>query len=228
MKKIMLSLLALGLVVLAVVGVARSFSSELEVEKPGHPNTERRITVDVAMDARTLRFNRGITYEEAGRGDTFMIFGPIYPAGTLPTGTASNSPDDPGSIGTWTLCATLGYDGGVSLGSGLEVFGVPPVETPPLWIQVRRGRPGVVDLFKQLGVVTSYHQFDGGGTLVSHGLASLPSSVNAVVGGLGAFSGASGEITAVAISFNSTGYPNLRMTINLKKQAPKKDKDLDK
>jgi hypothetical protein len=226
MKKIGLSLLGLGLVVLGVVGVARSFSSEIEAEKLGHPQTEGRFTVDIAMDARTLRFNRGITWEEAGRGDTFVIFGPIYPAGTLPnlggpTGIASNSPDDPGSIGTWTLCATSGYDGGVSLGSGGEVFGAPPVETPPLWVQRRRGKPGVVDLFKQFGLSTTYHQFDGGGTLVSEGPAAAPVSVVAVVGGLGAFSGASGEITAVAISTNSTGYPNVRMTINLKKQAPK-------
>ncbi len=220
MKKIGLSLLALGLLVSGVVGVARSFSSEIEVEKVKHLETERRITVDVAMDGRTRRFNRGITYEEAGRGDTFMVFGPIYPAGTLPTGAASNSPDDPGSIGTWTYSATLGYDGGVSLGSGLEVFGVPAVEIPPLWIQLRRGRPGVVDLFKQFGVGTSYHQFDGGGTLVSEGPASFPPSVNAVVGGLGAFSGAGGEMSAVAIGTNSTGFPNLRHTFTLKKQAP--------
>jgi hypothetical protein len=100
------------------------------------------------MDGRTVRFNHGITYQEAGRGDTFVLFGPIYPAGTLPTGAASNSPDDPGSIGAWTFRSTFTYDGGVSRGSGLEACcGLPAVETPPLWIQARRGRPGVVDLF---------------------------------------------------------------------------------
>jgi hypothetical protein len=216
MKKIVLVVMALGL-----AGIVRSFPFQVGVQTAVQAHTERRITVDVAMDGRTRRFNRGITYEEAGRGDTFMVFGPIYPAGTLPTGAASNSPDDPGSIGTWTYSATLGYDGGVSLGSGLEVFGVPAVETPPLWIQARRGRPGVVDLFKQFGVGTSYHQFDDGGTLVSEGPASFPPPVNAVVGGLGAFSGAGGEMTAVAIGTNSTGFPNLRHTFSLKKQAPK-------
>jgi hypothetical protein len=49
----------------------------------------------------------------------------------------------------------------------------------------------------------------------------LPTAVNAVVGGMGAFSGASGEMTAVGISTNSTGFPNLRMTFKLKKEAPK-------
>ena len=151
-----------------------------------------------------------------------MIFGPIYPAGTLPTGAASNSPDDPGSIGAWTFRETFSYDGGVSRGSGLEACcGLPPVETPPLWIQARRGKPGVVDLFNQLGLGTAHYQFDNGGTLVVDGPASPPSGVGAVVGGMGAFSGASGEITAVAIGTNSTGYPNLRITFKLKKQAPK-------
>ena len=99
MKRIALSLLALGVVVSGVVGVTRSFSSEIATEKAEHIQPERRFTVDIAMDGRTVRFNHGITYQEAGRGDTFVIFGPIYPAGTLPTGPASNSPDDPGSIG---------------------------------------------------------------------------------------------------------------------------------
>ena len=96
MKRIMLSLLALGLVVLGLAGIMPCFLPQVGMQTAVQADTERRITVDVAMDGRTRRFNHGITYEEAGRGDTFMIFGPIYPAGTLPTGTASNSPDDPG------------------------------------------------------------------------------------------------------------------------------------
>jgi hypothetical protein len=217
MKKIVLLLVVLGL-----AGIVLSFPFQVGVQTAVQADTQRRFTVDIAIDGRTRRFNHGITYQEAGRGDTFMFFGPIYPAGTLPTGAASNSPDDPGSIGTWTYRATLGYDGGVSLGSGLEACcGVPPVETPPLWIQVRRGRPGVVDLFSQFGVGTHYHQFDSGGMLVSDGPASLAPPVNAVLGGMGAFSGAGGELTVVAIGTNSTGFPNLRHTFNLKKQAPK-------
>jgi hypothetical protein len=222
MKKIGLSLVALGLVVLGVVGVARSFSSEIAAEKAEHIQTERRFSVDIAVDGRTGRFNHGITYEEAGRGDTFVNFGPIYPAGTLPTGAASNSPDDPGSIGAWTFRSTFTYDGGVSRGSGLEACcGLPAVETPPLWIQARRGRPGVVDLFNQLGMATAHYQFDGGGTLVVEGPVSRPIGVVAVVGGLGAFSGAGGEATGVAIGTNRTGFPNLRVTFKLEKQEPK-------
>jgi hypothetical protein len=79
----------------------------------------------------------------------------------------------------------------------------------------------VVDLFNQLGMGTAHYQFDGGGTLVVEGPVSRPTGSVAVVGGMGAFSGASGELTGVAIGTNSTGFPNLRITFKLKKQAPK-------
>jgi hypothetical protein len=217
MKKIVLLLVVLGL-----AGIVPGFLSRVRMQTAVQADTERRFTVDIAMDGRTGRFNRGITYQEAGRGDTFVIFGPIYPAGTLPTGPASNSPDDPGSIGAWTFRSTFSYDGGVSRGSGLEACcGLPPVETPPLWIQERRGKPGVVDLFKQLGLGTGIYQFDDGGTLVAEGPVSRPTGVVAVVGGLGAFSGAGGELIGVAIGTNSTGFPNLRITFKLNKWAPK-------
>jgi hypothetical protein len=131
MKRIMLSLLALSLVVLGLAGIVPGFLPRVGMQTAVQADTESRFTVDIAMDGRTGRFNRGITYQEAGRGDTFVIFGPIYPAGTLPTGPASNSPDDPGSIGAWTFRTTFSYDGGVSRGSGLEACcGLPPVETP--------------------------------------------------------------------------------------------------
>ncbi len=41
----------------------------------------------------------------------------------------------------------------------------------------------------------------------------------AVVGGMGRFSGASGELSDEIIGSNISGCPNLRLTIKLKKQA---------
>jgi hypothetical protein len=43
----------------------------------------------------------------------------------------------------------------------------------------------------------------------------------AVVGGMGDFSGSSGELDVELIGTNTTGCPNMRLTVNLKKQAPK-------
>jgi hypothetical protein len=74
----------------------------------------------------------------------------------------------------------------------------------------------VVDVFNQLGMGTAHYQFDHGGTLVVDGPVSRPVGAVAVVGGLGAFSGATGNLTGVAIGTNSTGFPNLRVTIRLK------------
>jgi hypothetical protein len=74
----------------------------------------------------------------------------------------------------------------------------------------------VVDVFNQLGMGTAHYQFDRGGTLVVDGPVSRPVGSVAVVGGLGAFSGATGDLTGVAIGTNSTGFPNLRVTIRLK------------
>ncbi len=42
----------------------------------------------------------------------------------------------------------------------------------------------------------------------------------AVVGGMGRFSGASGQLSDEIIGSNRPGSPNLRLTISLKKQAP--------
>ena len=43
----------------------------------------------------------------------------------------------------------------------------------------------------------------------------------AVVGGIGRFSGAGGELSDEIIGWNSTGCPNLRLTITLEKRAAK-------
>jgi hypothetical protein len=67
---------------------------------------------------------------------------------------------------------------------------------------------------------TWFHLLDDGRGLVADGPHPEPGPM-AVVGGMGDFSGASGELSATIIGTNSTGCPNMRLTINLKKQAPK-------
>ncbi len=65
--------------------------------------------------------------------------------------------------------------------------------------------------------ITQYHLLANGG-LVSEGPTGPPL---AVVGGMRAFSGASGEVSAEEIGPNITGCPNIRFNFKLKKQAPK-------
>lgn len=65
-----------------------------------------------------------------------------------------------------------------------------------------------------------YHVLDDGSAIVADG-PHPESGPMAVVGGMGRFSGASGELTDEIIGSNSTGCPNLRVTIRLEKQAPR-------
>jgi len=113
----------------------------------------------------------------------------MFHAGTLPSGTQSNDPNDPGSIGSWiergTMAATL-----AEIGAG----------TRPAFF------------------ATWYHLLDDGRGLVADG-PHPDSGPMVVTGGMGAFSGASGELSAEIIGTNISGCPNLRLTINIEKQA---------
>ena len=186
-------------------------------------DTETRFTVDVAVDGRTVRFNRGITYQEAGRGDTFVIFGPIYPAGTLPTGPASNSPDDPGSIGAWTFRDDIHlrwrgqpgeWAGGVLRPpAGGDTSTVDPSAERKAWggrfVQPAWPRHSALP-------VRRWRNAGGRGPGQSADRVLSPWSAAWVLSAAPAV-----KSPAVAIGTNSTGFPNLRITFKLKKQAPK-------
>jgi hypothetical protein len=60
------------------------------------------LILEVACDGRTFRLVRKdpmATDQLPSRGDTFIVNGKIYPAGTIASGLSG--PDQPGSIGTW-------------------------------------------------------------------------------------------------------------------------------
>jgi hypothetical protein len=182
MKRIGLSLFVLVAVTVAQFGVQTTVEA----------NADETITFDVAIDCRTWRNNLGISFDDMARGDSFIANGKIFPAGTLPSGTATNDPNGRGSIGAWiergTMAATLA-----------EI--------------VAGKRPAFF--------ATWFHMLDDGRGLVADG-PHPDSGPMAVIGGTGGFSGASGEISEVTIiGTNSTGCPNMRLIINLKKQAPK-------
>jgi hypothetical protein len=67
---------------------------------------------------------------------------------------------------------------------------------------------------------TWFHLLDDGSGLVVDG-PHPESGPMAVVGGMGRFSGAGGQLIDEIIGSNVTGCPNLRLTVRLKKQAPK-------
>jgi hypothetical protein len=151
----------------------------------------RAIKWDVAIDCRTWRFNGGISNEAFGRGDGFIANGKIFPAGTLPSGVQANDPNDHGSIGSWVERGTMAA-------TQMEILA--------------GARPAFF--------ATWYHFLDDGSALVADG-PHPESGPMAVLGGMGRFSGASGELADEIIGWNSTGCPNLRLRITLEKQAPK-------
>jgi hypothetical protein len=196
MKRIMISLVALALIVLGLAVIPHSLPSRVGVQTAVRADTEKSITLDVALDCRTFNYSRGIPLDQIVRGDGFILNGKIFPAGTLRPG---NDPNDPGSIGTY-----------VSRGTSTAT------------LAEHLANPESIGVFS-----TDYYLLNDGRALMSEGWFK-PSGVGraAVTGGMGAFSGASGEVSGVDISTNSTGCPNTRFTFKLKKQAPKKDDDL--
>ena len=146
------------------------------------------ITWDVAIDCSTWRFNGGISFADFGRGDSFLADGRIFPAGTIGAGPQNNDPRDPGSIGKWTQRGTMNATA-ADIAAGT--------------------RPAFY--------ATWFHFLEDGSSLVVEG-PHPESGPMAVVGGMGRFSGASGELVDEIIGSNSTGCPNLRLTIRLNRQ----------
>jgi hypothetical protein len=140
---------------------------------------------DVAIDCRTWRFNLGISSADFGRGDSFIANGKIFPARTIPSGDQSNDPNDRGSIGNWVERGTMAATA-AEIGAG----------TRPAFF------------------ATWYHFLDDGLGLVADG-PHPDAGPMAIIGGMGALNGASGELDVKIIGTNITGCPNLRLRANL-------------
>jgi hypothetical protein len=156
-------------------------------------NRHHTFTVDLAVDCRTA-------VSGSNRGDGFIINGKLFPAGTLPSGMASNDP-------------TLPVHGVAPIGDWL-VRGHHALPLPPALAQAYSSAPG--------DFATAYFILDRGRTaLFTEAYAFLqgqnPSLVfTAVIGGVGRFSGAAGEAPSGGpIGFNATGCPNFRSSFNI-------------
>jgi hypothetical protein len=183
------SLLLVGVGPLAGVTGLSQFATAAETPKQ---QPSKDLTIDVAVDCRTIISGQG-------RGAVFIISGKIFPAGTLPSGTAFNDPTQPlngvRSIGEF-------------LGRGQYTLPLPPSVAPFYSSAIGDGS-------------THYFIFENGRTaLTAEGYGfpegGLPKEVLlAVTGGIGGFRGASGDIRGVRLGTNVTGCPNFRTSINL-------------
>jgi hypothetical protein len=161
-----------------------------------HNHKTLTLVYDVAINARTFRLNKGGTLLDALRGDGFIVNGKIYPAGTIPPGGTPDNPGSfdpdtaPGSIGTFVCRGTFFFDINEILTQGRE--------------------PHVYS--------AQHFEFNNQNVLVADGPEG-GRQLRAVIGGMGNFSGASGEVIEDPIGVNATGLFNYRFTFKIKKES---------
>jgi len=194
-----ITLLALGLVLLD--GLARlpglRPSTEFQAAAQTVTNNVQVFTIDLAVDCRTAvsGFNRG---------DLFILNGKLFPAGTLPSGAASNDPTQP-------------VNGVAPIGDWL-VRGQHALPLPAALASSYGSAPG--------DFATNYYILDEGRTALIIEVYAFLQGQNpsltfaAVIGGIGRFSGATGSLQGPPLGTNATGCPNFRTSFNLKKDAP--------
>jgi hypothetical protein len=209
MKKRLFASLALTLLVVALGFYFKSTASSVALaqDEPDpsatqtvaglrdHDDRPLTIVFDVASDARTFRLNKSGTLLDARRGDGFIVEGKIYPGGTIPPGGTMENPGPfdpdtaPGSIGKWVCRGTFYVDIGEIL-AGAE----PHVFT------------------------TQHHLFNDGKSLVHDGPEG-GRQLRAIIGGVGGFSRAAGEVIEEPIGVNKTGLFNSRFTFKIKRRS---------
>jgi hypothetical protein len=69
----------------------------------GDRDDSRPLVLDVAIDAHTLSLNNNDPADPANprRGTTFIVYGKVFPGGTIPSGVTPFDPNMAGSIGVW-------------------------------------------------------------------------------------------------------------------------------
>ena len=158
-------------------------------------------TVDVAE--ATVNYKQNDVEPSQGQdvfspGDTFILQGTIYPAGTLPRGKANNDPDAPGGIGKYRARGVFTTD----------------------FANFERAAEGLPGANPELGLMTEIYSFHEDGTsIMTDGIwpnANF-SARRVVLGGTGQFRDIVGEIKEENIGENSTGFCNLRVTFLVKR-----------
>jgi hypothetical protein len=163
-----------------LAGVAPAFNPLSERQALADAGSEN-MRFDVACDCRT-----GV--QGPNRGEVFIIQGKLFPAGTLPSGSAANDPTKPvngvAPIGEW-ICR------------GQNSFPFPAA--------IAAAYSSTPAFFN-----TQYFILDDGRALTAEGYERPSGELLAVTGGIKGFSGASGFIEESPFGTNATGCPNFR------------------
>jgi hypothetical protein len=149
---------------------------------------------DVAIDIKTLSLNNNDPANPKNpiRGSTFIVYGKIFPPGTIPPGITSFDPNQPGSIGTW-VCRGVFLADYADIASGAAAIAF---HTTQLWLFPTDDK-----------------------MLVSEGLEGNVgvSTHRVVTGGTGAYGGAAGELLqqTIGVNQNGKGLFDIRFTFHI-------------
>jgi hypothetical protein len=186
-------LVAPGLALLAVcAGVVTGFRPLAAQQVLSPAGNRHTVTLDVAADCRT--FVNG-----AGRADVSYGSGKIFPAGTLPSGTANNDPTQPvngiAPIGDWTTRGTIAFPFPPAVA---PFYSATPSFFANQYYLLGDGRTALT--------VDGYAYFQGQTPVRAH---------FSITGGIGRLRGAAGDVSGTTLGTNGTGCPNFRSTFNL-------------
>ena len=144
------------------------------------------VTFDVALDGATVRYVKAAPGHPSGlpmTGDTFILFGSIFPAGTFDAGDLN--PGQAGAIGRWICRGSFYVD--------LTTEDVPHAVTTVMHV-LGEG------LSSAGGPIGPAHD-----AIVHEGFESgLPETTRAIVGGTGRYAGVQREVVQVARGANDT------------------------
>ncbi|HZQ52597.1 MAG TPA: hypothetical protein VFB14_10380 [Bryobacteraceae bacterium] len=173
---------ASGLAGLAAIGALESRALAEAVD-------EHALQIDVACDCRTGSNPRG-----TDRGDVFIIQGKMFPAGTLPSGAATNDPTEPvngvAPIGDW-ICRGQYAD---------------PASSAPAYASTP------MEFFTQYFLLAH-------GTITTEGYETASHSLSSVTGGIDRYRGVSGDYSTERLGTNISGCPNFRVKFRLRRQT---------
>jgi hypothetical protein len=143
-------------------------------------------TFDVALDGTTVRYVKAAPGHPSGlpmTGDTFILFGSIFPAGTFDAGNLN--PDQSGAIGRWICRGSFYVD--------LTTDAVPHAVTTVLHV-LGEGLSAAGGPIGSGHDAICHQGFEGG----------LPESTRAIVGGTGRYAGVQGDVFQLARGENDT------------------------
>ena len=164
---------------------------------PARAESEARtLAFDVAIDAKTLKLNNNDPAAKGNplSGSTFVVYGKIFPAGTIPSGVTSFDPNGPGSIGTW-ICR------GVFLADFADIFVTKTAQTTVHTTQLF--------MFPNDEMMVATEGLEGNVGITTN---------RVVLGGTGLFKGLTGESVQENIGVNQSGNGlfDLRFTFSVR------------